>query len=126
MQTLAVAVVLALPGMSLLAPDEPRTYEGTWTNRLYNSSGALKCVATPGADGTWQATFSGKFMGRPFRYDVTFQSKRDGDREALSGDATIKGYKYRWTGTLEGGTLTGRYRANNGYNGEFTLKEAGK
>ena len=119
-------VVAALLLHSLVAPafaqEESKTWEGTWTNRRFNTTGPLKCVATPEEGGTWKATFTGKFQGRPFSYDVTFQSRPAKGQEMLSGKATVSGYKYEWTGTMKGNALTGRYKANNGYNGDFVLK----
>jgi hypothetical protein len=104
------------------AEDREKTWEGTWTNKRFGTTGSLKCVATPEKDGTWKATFSGKFQGRPFSYDVTFKAKPGKGQEALSGSAKVNGYKYQWTGVMKGDTLTGRYRANNGYYGDFSLK----
>jgi hypothetical protein len=105
---------------------EEKTWEGTWTNKRYDTTGSLKCVAQPGKDGTWKATFSGDFQGRAFSYDVTFKGKQGKGGEALSGSSTVNGYKYQWTGTLKGDTLTGRYRASNGYFGDFVLKAQAK
>jgi hypothetical protein len=109
-----------------LAEETEKTWEGTWTNQRYNTTGPLKCVGQPEKDGSWKATFSGKFQGRPFSYDVTFKAKPGKGQEALSGTATVNGFKYQWTGVLKGDKLTGRYRANNGYYGTFTLKSSAK
>lgn len=109
----------------LFAADE-KTWEGTWTNARFKTSGPLKCVATQGEDGTWEATFSGSFQGQAFKYDVEFQSKKGSGGLNLSGTSKIDGFEYEWTGTLKGTTLSGRYRASNGYNGGFTLREPKK
>src|SRR5206468_2316381 len=81
---------------------------GTWTNKRYDTTGPLKCVAQPVKDGSWKATFSGRFQGRPFSYDVTFKAQPGKGGEALSGSATVNGFRYQWTGVLKGDTLTGR------------------
>lgn len=122
-----VAVVFVYSFASVaLAQEGEKTWEGTWNNQRYNSSGPLKCVAQPVKDGVWKATFSGKFQGRTFTYDVTFKSKPGKGQEALTGNATVNGYKYQWTGSIKGETLTGRYRGNNGYFGAFVLKSSAK
>lgn len=100
-----------------------KTFVGTWNNRKYNSSGPLKCVARPGKDGNVLATFTGTFKGDPFKYDVEFLAKPGRNQTDLSGKATISGHIYKWTGSLIGGRLRGRYLGTNGYNGEFVLNE---
>jgi hypothetical protein len=121
----AAAVFLSsFAGLALA--EEEKTWEGTWTNQRFNTTGPLKCVAQTEKDGSWKATFSGKFQGRPFSYDVTFKSKPGKGREDLSGNAKVNGYKYQWTGVLKGDSLTGRYRASNGYYGNFVLKSTSK
>jgi hypothetical protein len=124
MKTVYCAAILL--GFSTLAMAEPdsRTWKGTWVNKRYNSNGTLECVAKPGKDGTWTATFSGVFMGKPFTYDVTFDGKAAGGQTILSGKAEINNQKYDWTGSIKGDTLKGQYRSNGGYFGDFTLKEA--
>lgn len=121
-----LTVFVALLGSPLLAQDSERTWEGRWNNQKYNTNGPLKCVAASGEVGEWKATFSGLFGATPFTYDVTFQGKPGGGQQALSGTSTIQGYRYDWTGSLKGTTLTGRYRGRNGYFGQFVLKESGK
>ncbi len=100
-----------------------KTFTGTWNNRKYNSSGPLKCVARPGKDGNVIATFTGTFKGDPFKYNVKFQAKPGRNQMDLSGKATISGHIYKWTGSLVGGRLRGKYLGTNGYNGEFVLNE---
>lgn len=120
------AVFLCSLATAAPAQEKDKTWEGTWTNQRYGTTGPLKCVARPEKDGVWKATFSGKFQGRPFSYDVTFKARPGKGQEALSGSSTVNGYKYQWTGALKGDTLTGRYRANNGYYGDFVLKATAK
>ena len=96
-------------------------WHGTWTNKKTYSSGKLRCATEPDGHGKWQATFSGTFDGRPFSYNVTFHNA--GSDEAVSGTATISNRKYRWEGTLTPETLTGKYRADNGYFGDFKLRK---
>jgi hypothetical protein len=125
MRLLAFAAVVCLTAPAAAA-DTEKTFEGTWNNRKYNSSGTMKCVATEGKDGVWKANFSGVFMGEKFSYDVTFDSKAGKGQTDLSGKATVKNAQYEWTGALKGDKLTGKYAANNGYNGTFELKEVKK
>ncbi|HAH45790.1 hypothetical protein [Gimesia sp.] len=117
-----VAIVATIWGTSLQA-DEIRTWEGKWNNRKYNTTGPLKCIATSDESGKWKATFTGLFKGDPFKYEATFQSKPDGKQLKLSGDAVIRGHQYQWTGSMTGNTLSGKYKSNIGYYGEFILKE---
>jgi hypothetical protein len=100
-----------------------KTWEGTWMNRKYNSSGPLKCVATSTGEGTAAATFSGTFMKDPFSYEVTVSTKKERDRLALSGTAQLDGDKYEWTGYVRGKVLFGEFRSLKGHNGEFRLTE---
>jgi len=109
--------------LSLLEAGETRTWEGKWNNRKYNTTGPLKCVATSEDKRTWKATFTGLFKGDPFKYEAIFQSKSNGKQLDLSGDATIRGHKYQWIGLMKGATLSGKYKSNIGYYGEFVLKE---
>src|SRR5262245_20932172 len=122
LRIIAAIVLFSFAVVAQAADEEEKTWEGTWNNRAAGSSGRMKCVAKPEKDGDWKATFSGTFQGRQFSYDVTFKSKPGKGQETLTGNATVNGYKYKWTGTIKGETLTGRYQANNGYNGDFVLK----
>jgi len=108
---------------SLLEAGETKTWEGKWNNRKYNTSGPLKCVAKSDDKGIWKATFTGLFKGDPFKYEAKFQSQPNGKQLNLSGDATIRGHKYQWMGLMKGTTLSGKYKSNIGYYGEFVLKE---
>ncbi len=101
-----------------------KTFTGTWNNRKYNSSGPLKCVAKPGKNGVVIATFTGTFKGDPFKYNVQFRAKPGRGQTDLSGEATISGHIYKWTGSLIGTRLRGKYLGSNGYNGEFILNES--
>lgn len=114
----AVALVAHAQGKE----KEDKTFEGTWTNKQFGTSGTMKCVAQSEKDGNWKATFSGVFRGRRFSYDVTFKAKTGKAQEDLSGNATISGAKYQWKGVMKGDTLTGKYSADNGYYGDFVLK----
>jgi hypothetical protein len=119
------AVWMAFP--ALAADDQPttKTWEGTWTNRKYNSSGPLKCVATSTGEDSAEATFSGTFMKDPFSYDVSVSTKKERDRMALTGTAQLDGDKYEWSGYVRGQVLYGQFRSLKGHNGEFRLTESG-
>lgn len=122
MKPLLTLMLLFTPAL-LHAEEETRTWEGTWNNRKYNTSGPLRCVATHDGKGTWTATFSGTFHRDPFEYKVDFKSEEKGRQLNLSGDANIRGHEYQWQGMLKGSTLTGEYKSNVGYFGQFNLKE---
>lgn len=126
MSRFATAAVLLAACAPAFAADDAKTWEGTWVNKLYNTNGTLKCVATEKEKGKWTATFSGVFMGEAFSYDVAFDGKPGKGQTDLSGTATIRNHKYEWTGAMKGDTLTGKYKANSGYHGDFTLKEVKK
>lgn len=100
-----------------------KTWAGTWTNKKYNTTGPLKCVATPGKDGKWKATFTGKFQGDPFKYQAEFSSKPGKGMTLLAGKSKVRGHDYQWTGNIKGTTLTGKYNSSVGYYGNFVLKE---
>lgn len=104
-------------------PPEQKVFNGKWNNQKYGTSGPLKCIARPAADGKVNATFSGTYKGDPFTYDVTFDTRPGRGKIDLAGKATVSGHLYEWTGALSGDTLTGKYTATSGYYGGFTLKE---
>lgn len=116
-------VILLMSSITQLNAGEKRTWEGKWNNRKYNTTGPLKCVATSNDKGVWKATFTGLFKGDPFKYEATFQSKLKGKQLNLAGNATIRGHKYQWIGLMNANTLSGKYKSNIGYYGEFVLKE---
>lgn len=127
MKTLLLSVGLILVCGTAQAQDaKAKTWEGTWTNKKYNTTGPLKCVATPGKAGKWTATFTGKFQGDPFEYKAEFQSKPGKGETLLSGKSKVRGHDYEWTGNIKGTTLTGKYNSTVGYYGNFVLKEAKK
>jgi hypothetical protein len=113
---------------ALAADDQPttKTWEGTWMNRKYNSTGLLKCVATSTGEDSAEATFSGTFMKDPFSYDVTVSTKKERDRMALTGTAQLDGDRYEWSGYVRGKILYGQFRSLKGHNGEFRLTETGQ
>ncbi len=113
---------LAFVTTSLVAQQE-REFEGRWTNQRTGASGTMSCVATEPAPGQWKGVFRGVFQGKPFEYRVDFQSKANGADIQLAGAATIDGQSYQWEGSLRASQLRGRYRASNGWNGEFVLNE---
>ena len=125
---IVLAVALVAPSCLPAAEDQPttKTWEGTWMNRKYNSSGPLKCVATAQDDGTAQAKFSGTFMKDPFSYDVTVSTRQERNQMALSGTAQLDGDRYEWTGYVRGTVLVGQFKSLKGHNGEFRLTETSK
>ena len=85
----------------------------------------LKTVMKPKPE--FKATFTGKFMGDPFKYEAVFQSKKKGpNQRTLSGMAVIRGHDYEWTGEMKGKSLKGKYKSSVGYFGTFVLKEVVK
>lgn len=124
MRRFIAVAVLGLCGGLVVADEPSKTWEGTWVNKRYNTSGTLKCVAKPDKEkeGTWKATFSGSFQGQPFSYDVTFEEKKGAKQSDLSGKSKIGNHNYEWTGAMKGDALTGQYKSNSGYYGNFTLK----
>lgn len=111
---------------SSLHAGEEKTWEGKWNNKRFGTSGPLKCVATETEDGKWKATFSGKFQGEGFTYDVTFDGTPGKGQTDLSGTATVSGQGYQWTGSIKGKQLKGKYKSDGANFGEFTLTEAKK
>ncbi len=122
MSRFAATLLCLLVAASAVA-EESRTWEGTWNNKKYGTSGPLKCVATVGEDGTWKATFSGLFKKDPFSYDVEFTAKKGRGQTDLGGTATVSGHRYQWQGFAKGRRLVGEYRSANGYFGTFALSE---
>jgi hypothetical protein len=119
--------LLAIVLNSGMAQDKAeKTWQGTWNNRRFGTSGQMRCTATIKDDKTWEATFDGTGAGRRFTHKVTINVTKKGDRSLLEGTATIDGDTYRWSGNVAGRVLYGRYRANGGNNGEFRLQEAKK
>jgi hypothetical protein len=108
---------------SILADEPSRTWEGTWSNRKYNTTGPLRCTAVQAADGTWTATFEGTFLGDPFKYPAQFLGRPRGRGQELAGTAQLDGDRYEWSGNIQGDTMTGEFRSLKGNNGRFVLKE---
>ncbi|MGZ0163391.1 MAG: hypothetical protein ACKVII_05710 [Planctomycetales bacterium] len=104
---------------------EQKTWAGKWNNRKYGTSGPLKCVAGESRAGQWNAVFTGTFKGDPFEFRAAFLGKAGRQSTDLSGQSTIRGAKYQWTGKIQGRQLTGSYKGANGNYGEFTLNESG-
>jgi hypothetical protein len=122
-----LVLVLTLISSPLFAQDAARTWEGTWNNKKFGTKGPLKCVATEDDKGVFKATFTGKFMGDPFKYEATFESKKKGrNQRTLSGKSVIRGHDYKWTGEMKGKSLKGKYTSSVGYFGTFVLKEVTK
>ena len=123
-----LAASLCWPRNLSAADDQPmtKTWEGTWMNRKFNSTGPLKCVATSKDESTAEATFSGTFMKDPFSYDVTVSATKERNQMTLTGTAQLDGDKYEWSGYVRGKVLYGQFKSLKGYNGEFRLTETSK
>lgn len=120
----AILVGAVLVTTSNGAPWTARTWEGSWTNRAYNSGGTLTCKAREVEPGKWEGTWSGVWKEEPYSYDVVWEAK-PGRNESLtlSGTAKIDGHNYKWSGMMRGDTIRGKYNSNVGYAGEFVLNE---
>jgi len=110
---------------SPVAAQDQKTWTGKWNNRKYGTSGPLKCVAGDPRAGQWNAVFTGTFKGDPFKFRAAFHGKAGRQSTDLSGQSTIRGARYQWTGKIQGRQLTGSYKAANGNYGEFQLNETG-
>jgi hypothetical protein len=124
-RTVSFGLAAVLFASSLYAGEE-KVWEGKWNNKRFGTSGPLKCVATETEQGKWKATFSGKFQGESFSYDVMFDAKPGKSQTDLSGTATVSGQGYQWTGTIKGNQLRGKYKSDGANFGEFTLTESKK
>jgi len=123
MKTLLLITLLTITTGTLHAEEKTKTWNGTWTNKKYGTSGPLKCVATFDGKDTWKATFTGKFKGDPFKYPAEFKAQTKGRQTLLSGDSVIRGHKYKWKGAFKGKKLGGQYTSTVGYYGQFILEE---
>ena len=120
---LRFALLLCIVTGSVTCNAQERTFKGRWNNRRTGSDGTMTCTASMVSPAQWTAVFRGSFQGKPFEYNVKFQSKESRAGSELTGNATISGKQYRWSGTLKASQLSGRYQASNGWNGEFILNE---
>lgn len=118
-------IVCSMVVCSSAIAQEQKTWAGKWNNRKYGTSGPLKCVAGEPGAGQWNAVFTGTFKGDPFEFRAAFQGKAGRQSTDLSGQSTIRGAKYQWTGKIQGRQLNGSYKAANGNYGEFQLNETG-
>jgi hypothetical protein len=123
--SLLFITVCLIVACSPAAAQEQKTWTGKWNNRKYGTSGPLKCVAGESRAGQWNAVFTGTFKGDPFEFRAAFQGKAGRQSTDLSGQSTIRGARYQWTGKIQGRQLTGSYKAANGNYGEFQLNETG-
>lgn len=98
------------------------TWQGSWNNRKFGTKGPLVCTAKAKDDKTWDATFTGTGIGKPFKYQVTINTTKKGNQTLLQGTSMLDGDRYQWSGYVEGKTLHGRYRSAKGNNGEFMLQ----
>ena len=125
--TLLVIACSGVPfAKSASAADEPaasKVWQGTWSNRKYNTRGPLKCTASRKDDSTAEARFEGTFMGDAFGYDVTVATKQEQSRTVVEGKAQLDGDQYEWSGFVRGKVFYGQYRSLKGNNGEFRLEE---
>ncbi len=120
---LLLACFLMLSGSAFSAETEEKSWTGGWNNRKYRTNGPLTCTVTSQEKSTWKATFTGKGIGRPFRYEVSFTAMKKGNITYLRGTSKLKGDVYQWVGQIRGKVLYGRYRSGSGNNGEMRLQE---
>lgn len=106
------------------AAEEEKSWSGVWNNRKYRTKGPLKCTVSSTDGNKWNAKFEGKGIGKPFKYDASFQATKKGSQTVLRGTSMIDGHRYQWMGIIRGKTLYGRYQATNGNNGEFQLTQS--
>ncbi|MEE2642708.1 MAG: SHD1 domain-containing protein [Planctomycetota bacterium] len=101
-----------------------KLFVGRWNNRKYGTSGTLRCLAQVKDGNQWTARFEGTGVYGKFSYDVQIVSRQNGNQYQLQGDSVVSGHRYRWTGQLKRGVLTGNYTATNGNQGSFRLQQA--
>lgn len=105
------------------AINERVAFSGSWNNRKYRTSGALRCSALVKDGKTWKAKFDGTGVYGKFSYDVEISTRENGKQIQLQGNSTVSGHRYKWTGSVKKGVLTGKYTASNGNNGTFRLEQ---
>lgn len=99
---------------------EDGLYEGMWHTTNRKLDGMMTCVVKEQGDGKWTGRFYGVWQRVPFDYTVQFAGKPD----KLTGQATIDGADYTWSGdmgTQDGGRFKGSFGGNR-YRGYFDLK----
>jgi hypothetical protein len=126
---LALFAGILLPAFIPAAPAAPaadtatKVYSGTWNNRKYKTQGPLTCNLTVNSGNQWQATFTGKGLGKPFTYRTRLTATRVGNRTDLRGVSSVDGERYDWAGTINGANMVCSYRSASGNNGAFQLRQ---
>ena len=72
---LRFALLLCIVTGSVTCNAQERTFKGRWNNRRTGSDGTMTCTASMVSPAQWTAVFRGSFQGKPFEYNVKFQSK---------------------------------------------------
>lgn len=122
--TLFAAILLPAFIPSVQAADNAaKVYSGTWNNRKYKTQGPLTCNLTVNSGNQWQATFTGKGLGKPFTYRTRLTATRVGNRTDLRGVSSVDGERYDWAGTINGANMVCSYRSASGNNGAFQLRQ---
>lgn len=123
---LSLSVVPILLFAVPLAAEETKTWQGTWRNLRYGTSGPLRCTATTADGKTYKATFDGMFRRSKFSFKANFAARKGRGQTNIGGTAVVEGDRYQWTGYIRGNTLYGRFRSQKGYFGFFQLKQVGR
>jgi len=119
LSALVCMISLDLP---LLAADATKSWSGTWSNKKFNTTGALTCSVIGNQNKQWIARFTGTGLGKPFNYTALITTTTNGNVISLSGTTKVDGDNYQWSGSVNGANMTGSFRSGTGNNGEFRLQ----
>jgi hypothetical protein len=115
-------VCLTALDLPLLAADAAKSWSGTWSNRKFNTTGALTCTVIGNQNNQWIARFTGTGLGKPFNYTALITTRTNGSVVSLSGTTKVDGDNYQWSGSVNGASMTGSFRSGTGNNGDFRLQ----
>ncbi len=114
--------LMCLPAVAAEPDGGNASWQGTWKNFKFKSSGPIACKAVAIAENTWEGKFTGLFHGDPFEYTITFQAIEKQGVTNLQGAAKLDGDRYEWVGQVEGAAFRGKFRSLKGYYGEFNMR----
>ena len=121
---LTVALLAPVPAQHVeAAAAAAKVYSGNWNNRKYKTDGPLTCNLTIAPGNQWQATFTGKGLGKPFTYRTRLTATTAGNRTNLRGVSSVDGERYDWAGYISGVNMVCSYRSASGNNGTFQLRQ---